>query len=134
MQAWVYMLECVDGRYYVGSYRGDDVGLRVSEHNAGVHRAAWTYHRRPVELVWTDRFDRITDAIAFERQLKGWSRAKKQAFLRGEWDRVRKLSERRGAFVKPPPASPPPSFETDASHPPQDEGSAVSAHVTKPSS
>ena len=122
MQAWVYMLVCADRRYYVGSYRGNDVGLRVSEHNAGVHPDAWTYHRRPVELLWADWFDRITDAIAFERKLKGWSRAKKEAFLRGEWDRLSELAKRRGKFVKRTLVSTPPSFETDASRPPQDEG------------
>jgi putative endonuclease len=102
MQAWVYMLLCADGRYYVGSYRGDDVGLRVSEHNAGVHPTAWTYHRRPVELVWADWFQRMASAIAFERQLKGWTRAKKEAFLRGEWDKLSELAVRRGKFVKRP--------------------------------
>jgi putative endonuclease len=53
-----------------------------------------------VTLVWSDHFDRITDAIAAERQLKGWSRAKKEALIRGDWERVSLLSRRRAG--KPP--------------------------------
>jgi putative endonuclease len=125
MEPWVYILECADKRLYVGSYRGDDIDVRVSEHNVGLYRNAWTYSRRPVTLLWADRFPLVTDAIAFERKLKGWTRAKKLAFVQCEWDRVRQLSQRRTGFAKvnPPSASPPSSFETDASHPPQDEGS-----------
>jgi putative endonuclease len=53
-----------------------------------------------VTLLWSEHFDRITDAIAAERQLKGWSRAKKEALIRGDWDRVSSLSKRRAG--KPP--------------------------------
>jgi len=48
-----------------------------------------------VTLVWSEHFDRITDAIAAERQIKGWSRAKKQALINGAWDRVKLLAKRR---------------------------------------
>ena len=85
MRAWVYMLECADGRYYVGSYRGDDPGVRESEHNDGKFPDAWTFKRRPVTLVWAGEFQQITDAIAFEQQVKRWSRAKKEAVIRGDW-------------------------------------------------
>ncbi len=85
MRPWVYILECADGRYYVGSYRGDDPGVREGEHNAGKHRDAWTYSRRPVRLVWAGEFQLATDAIAFEQQIKRWSGAKKEAVIRGEW-------------------------------------------------
>lgn len=92
MRVWVYMLLCADGRYYVGSYRGDDPSLRASEHNAGVYPDAWTFHRRPVELVWSQEFQRITDAIAVEQQLKRWRRAKKEAVIRGEWSALPELA------------------------------------------
>ena len=82
--AFVYILRCSDGAYYVGSYRGDDLNVRVAEHNFGHRRKAWTYRRRPVELAWSDHFNRYTDAIACERQLKGWSRAKKEALIAGD--------------------------------------------------
>ena len=77
MAAFVYMLRCSDGRYYVGSTRAG-LERRVSEHNAGTY-GGFTKSRRPIELVYSQEFDRVTDAIAAERQLKGWSRAKKEA-------------------------------------------------------
>ena len=98
--AWVYMLHCADGRYYVGSHRGEDPLGRVWEHQNGVHPKAWTFKRRPVELVWCASFELITDAIGFERQLKGWTRAKKEALIRGDWNEVSRLS--RGPNYKPP--------------------------------
>jgi len=74
---YVYMLRCADGSYYVGSATGDDLSIRVEQHNAGAH-PGYTFKRRPVTLVWSEHFDRITDAIVIERQLKGWSRAKRK--------------------------------------------------------
>ena len=90
MNAAVYMLRCSDGSYYVGSAR---VSLedRVNRHNAGSY-GGYTLKRRPVTLVWHEFFDRITDAIAAERQLKGWSRAKKEALIRGDFDLIRELA------------------------------------------
>ena len=55
---------------------------------------------RPVVLVWSEHFERVTDAIAVERQLKGWSRAKKDALLRSDWAKVIELSRRRAGKVK----------------------------------
>jgi len=92
MRAWVYMLRCADGRYYVGSYRGYDLDVRVSEHNAGVYPDAWTYRRRPVELVLSQEFQLITDAIAVEQQMKRWRRDKKEAVIRGDWSALPKLA------------------------------------------
>jgi putative endonuclease len=92
MRAWAYMLQCADGRYYVGSYRGHDLDVRVSEHNAGVYPDAWTISRRPVRLVWSQEFQQITDAIAVEQQMKRWRRAKKEAVIRGEWSALPELA------------------------------------------
>ena len=88
----VYMLRCADGSYYVGSAR---LGLerRLSEHNHGTY-GGYTSKRLPVELVWSQHFIDITDAIAVERQIKGWSRAKKEALMRGDYDAIRILSKR----------------------------------------
>jgi putative endonuclease len=68
---------------------------RIAEHQSGAF-SGYTYSRRPVTLVWSEEFDRITDAIAAERQLKGWTKAKKEALVRGDWTRVSALSRRRG--------------------------------------
>ena len=91
--AYVYMLRCSDGSYYVGSAR---LGLerRLSEHNTGAHDG-YTSKRLPVELVWSEHFPSITDAIAVERQIKGWSRAKKEALMRGDFALIADLSKRR---------------------------------------
>ena len=55
----------------------------------------YTWSRRPVVLVWSEHFDQITDAIAVERQIKGWGRAKREALIRRDWASLQKLAERR---------------------------------------
>ena len=92
MSAFVYILRCADGSYYVGSTR-DSLEMRIAQHNDGFYNG-YTAGRRPVELVWSQEFDRITDAITAERQLKGWSRAKKEALIAGDLDLLRTLSKR----------------------------------------
>jgi putative endonuclease len=91
--AFLYILLCADGKYYVGTTR-KSLEERVAEHNAGVHKG-FTAARRPVKLVFAQHFDTITDAIAAERQVKGWSRAKKEAMIRGELNRLPELARRR---------------------------------------
>jgi putative endonuclease len=88
----------------VGSATGDDLTRRIAEHQSGAF-PGYTYSRRPVELVWSVHFDRITDAIAAERQIKGWSRAKKEALIRGDWSRIEQLARRRAGKSKPDPSS-----------------------------
>jgi putative endonuclease len=92
------MLRCAGNSYYVGSATGDDLQPRIDQHNAGAF-PGYTYSRRPVVLVWSEHFDRITDGIAAERQIKGWSRAKKEALIRGDWTMISHLS-RRGSKSK----------------------------------
>jgi putative endonuclease len=93
------MLRCADNSYYVGCATGDDLATRVDQHNAGAFKG-YTFSRRPVVLVWSEHFERITDAIAAERQLKGWSRAKKEALLHSDWTKVVELSRRRAGKMK----------------------------------
>ena len=90
--AFLYILRCADGSYYTGTAR---FGLeqRVAEHNAGTYHG-YTAKRRPVTLVFSQWFDRITDAIAAERQVKGWSRAKKEALIRRDFDQLPILARR----------------------------------------
>jgi putative endonuclease len=92
--AFVYVLSCSDGSYYVGTTRAS-LERRVNEHNSGL-LGGYTATRRPVTLVFAQEFDRITDAIAAERQLKGWSRAKKEALIRGDFAAIRALASRAG--------------------------------------
>ncbi len=94
MVAYAYILKCSDDRFYVGSTRGS-LEQRIAEYNTG-HYGGFTSSRLPVELVYHEAFDRISDAIAVERKLKGWSRAKKEALIAGDFERIKELSKRRG--------------------------------------
>ena len=80
------MLECADESYYVGMTTS--LEKRLAEHEAGIDPYAYTYSRRPVTLVWNQAFDTEHEAFTAERQLKGWSRAKKQALSKGDWNAI----------------------------------------------
>ena len=92
MGAYVYIVRCCDGSFYTGSTRGTLEG-RVNQHNAGSF-GGYTATRRPVKLVYAQHFDRVTDAVSAERQIKGWSRAKKEALARNDFDGLKALSRR----------------------------------------
>jgi putative endonuclease len=96
MGTYVYILRCSDGSYYVGSTRGslDD---RVGQHQAGNYDG-YTARRRPVQLLFDQEFERITEAIAAKRQLKNGSRAKKEALIRGDFEALRALAKNKTQF------------------------------------
>ena len=96
MAAFVYILRCADGSYYVGSARGETLDKRLGEHHAGTFQG-YTSKRRPVVLVYAEEFERITEAIAFERQVKGWSRAKKEALIASDGMTLQSLAKRPAA-------------------------------------
>ena len=79
---FVYIVECSDRSYYTGvtSY----LEKRLVEHNSGVVKG-YTSKRLPVKLVYSNRFKNIDDAIRAEKQIKGWSRAKKEALIKGDF-------------------------------------------------
>jgi len=91
--AWLYFLRCSDGSYYVGSTRAD-LEVRVGQHQLGIVDG-YTARRRPVTLVFSQWFDRITDCVAAERQTKGWRREKKEAVIAGRFDLLPSLSSRK---------------------------------------
>ena len=84
-EAFVYILRCADGSYYVGSTT--DLARRVWEHNER-RGAAYTRRpgRRPVELARSYQCAHIAEAFALEKQMQGWSRAKREAWIRGEFE------------------------------------------------
>ncbi|WP_370638420.1 GIY-YIG nuclease family protein [Aurantimonas sp. VKM B-3413] len=90
MEATVYILRCVDSSYYTGLTK-QPIEARVWEHNEGICEG-YTKRRRPVELVFTETYDRMLDAIAREKQIKGWSRAKKEALIARHYHRLPQLS------------------------------------------
>jgi putative endonuclease len=93
MGVWLYILRCADGSYYTGTTRAE-LEQRVAEHQSG-HFAGFTATRRPVHLVFSEYFETIKDAIAAERQIKGWSRAKKEALMAGDFQRLTALAQPR---------------------------------------
>jgi putative endonuclease len=101
--AWLYILRCADGSYYIGTTRSS-LDSRVTQHNAGAFEG-YTASRRPVELIFSQWFDHITDAIENERKLKKWSRAKKEALIRGDFASLQQLARRKS----PHPSRRPPS-------------------------
>ena len=89
---FVYILKCCDGSYYVGF--ADDVEARLLLHNSG-RGASWTARRRPVVLVYCEPANSLEHAIRRERQLKGWSRSKKEALITGNLAHLKSLAKRR---------------------------------------
>ncbi len=94
MSFYVYILRCADGSYYLG--HTDDLEARIAAHHMGAIEGH-TRIRRPVTLVFADEFPSREDALARERQVKGWSRAKKEALIKGNWSRLQRLSRARGS-------------------------------------
>ena len=84
------MVECRDASYYVGIT--NDADKRVNEHNTGIDPHCYTFTRRPVRLVFFSEFCDPNEAIRFEKQLKGWSRKKKQTLIRGDWPEIVRIS------------------------------------------
>lgn len=86
---WVYILRCSNGAYYTGSTL--DLELRLRQHNEGLG-ANFTRKHRPVELVFAEDSDSVETAFLREKQIQGWSRAKKQALIDGCFEDLPALS------------------------------------------
>ncbi len=89
MGFFVYMLRCADGSFYVG--HTDDLEKRVLDHGSGCF-GGYTASRRPLELVFAQGFPTRAEALELERRLKTWSRAKKQALIDRDWQRLKQLA------------------------------------------
>ncbi len=92
MDFHAYLVRCADGSYYAG--HTDNLEQRIGQHQTGT-TGGYTARRRPVTLVWSERFATRDEAFAAERQLKGWSRAKKEALIAGDWELVSELARNR---------------------------------------
>jgi putative endonuclease len=90
---YVYILKCADNSYYIGV--SNDMERRLKEHNEGIDRKCYTYNKRPLVLVFLKEFNDINNAIAFEKQIKGWSRKKKEAIIENRWEDLPELSKNR---------------------------------------
>ncbi len=95
---FVYILKCKDESFYTGIT--NDLDRRLFEHNVGFDKDAYTYKRRPVELVWFEMFTDPNQAIIFEKKIKGWSRRKKQALIDQDWERLVRYSKNYTQYGK----------------------------------
>ena len=85
----IYILKCSGGSYYTGLTK--ELDARIQEHQTGVHPDAYTFSRRPVELVWSEVVESYREAFQWEHRIKGWSRAKKEALIRGDVDGIHEI-------------------------------------------
>lgn len=88
---YVYILKCSDNSYYIGAT--NDIERRFIEHQSGDDANSYTFSRRPLKLLWFEYYSDINTAIEKEKQLKGWSRKKKEALINGDFDKLVELSK-----------------------------------------
>jgi putative endonuclease len=89
-RGWIYILRCSDDSYYCGST--SNLELRINEHIFHKY-SGYTSARLPIDLVFSQEFGDINDAIRAERQIKGWNRKKKEALIKGDFDLLHELSK-----------------------------------------
>lgn len=91
----IYILKCSDGSYYTGMTK--ELDARIAGHQAGTRPESYTFNRRPVELVWSEIVETYPEAFQWEHQIKGWSRATKEALIRGDIEGIHEIvkDERR---------------------------------------
>lgn len=90
---FVYILKCSDQTYYTGVTNNLD--RRLSEHHVALDPFCYTAKRRPLELVFFQDFREVKEAIAFEKQVKGWGKKKKLALINHNWENLKELAECR---------------------------------------
>jgi len=91
--SYVYILQCADGSYYTGVT--SNLTKRFYEHKAGVHPGSYTFSRRPLQLVFYCEFTDINLAIDKEKQIKKWSKAKKEALINDDYDALVNLAKKK---------------------------------------
>lgn len=101
MTFWVYILRCADNSYYTG--HTENLEKRIGEHEKGAIPSCYTLNRRPLELVFSQDCATREEALAAERQIKGWSRKKKEAMMRADWAEVSRLAKPRTRATTAPP-------------------------------
>lgn len=92
---YVYIIRCNDNSLYTGIT--SDLERRIMEHNEGKYPDAYTFKKRPVTLIFYQDFTEPNQAVYFEKKLKKWSKAKKEALIKGDFDLLQTLAECRNA-------------------------------------
>ncbi len=77
---YVYIVECIDNLLYTGVT--NNLSRRITEHNSGVNKTCFTYKRRPINLIFSQEFNDVNQAIYFEKKIKKWSAVKKRALVK----------------------------------------------------
>ena len=90
---YVYILKCSDKSYYTGIT--SNLAQRIFEHNQGKHKESYTFKRRPITLVFYAEFSEVGFAIDTEKQIKKWSRVKKEALINNEYDKLPNLAKKK---------------------------------------
>jgi putative endonuclease len=90
--AWMYILKCSDGSYYVGSTK--NLNLRIIQHQSG-KGSRYTSGRLPVELVYGEEYDGVSDAYYREKQVQNWGRAKREALINGNLEALPPLAKKK---------------------------------------
>ena len=90
---YVYILRCNDESLYTGITSNEE--KRIADHQQGLHVDCYTYSRRPVTLVYKAEFSEVMDAIRFEKQLKRWSRKKKEALIEGREEDLKLYAKKK---------------------------------------
>ncbi|GJQ24574.1 MAG TPA: GIY-YIG nuclease family protein [Candidatus Brocadia sapporoensis] len=89
---YIYILQCSDGSYYTGVT--NNVERRFYEHQEGLIDGCYTHNKRPLKLMYVKEFSDVREAIAREKQVKGWSRKKKEALIRGDFEKLIELAKK----------------------------------------
>ncbi|CAM4086463.1 GIY-YIG nuclease family protein [Flavobacterium sinopsychrotolerans] len=92
-QSYVYIIKCSDGSYYTGV--SSNLSSRLYKHNFGFYPDCYTFNKRPLELVFYCEFTDINIAIEKEKQIKKWSKIKKEALINGEFESLINLAKKR---------------------------------------
>ena len=90
---YIYILQCSDSSYYTGVT--NDVDRRFYEHQEGLIDGCYTHNKRPVKLVHIEEFSDVLEAISREKQIKGWTKKKKEALITGDFDKLVELAKSR---------------------------------------
>ena len=88
---WMYILQCSDGSYYIGSTHG--LQQRLKAHEEG-RAAAYTARRRPVYLICSEKHRSMVAARRRELQIKRWTRKKKEALIQGNMAGLKSMGKR----------------------------------------
>jgi len=92
-QSYVYILKCSDNSYYTGVT--SNLTQRLFQHETGIYHDCYTANKRPIVLVFYCEFTDINFAIDVEKKIKKWSRAKKEALINEECDKLPNLAKKK---------------------------------------